>query len=312
MAETKSIVCTLFERDYHLGVAALVNSLCRHGYEGTVYVGYRGDLPPWIGPRAGGDSDSEFQATDRVTVRFIRLITDVHLCNYKPTFMLSLLDKECPDAGACYYFDPDIVILCRWSYFVDWVLGGVALCVEDATTPATHPIRHAWRRYFEPLGVTLDREQPYYFNSGFLGVTRAHRTFLETWEKLIRLSGPAAGGLKYLKSEDPTSPFFIPDQDTFNATTMACQEPLACIGPDGMSLFSEGFIMSHAIGKPKPWEKRALWDVIRRGARPTRADKAFLKYSTSPVPVYTPLRFWFKRFAMASADRLGRLRPRLS
>ena len=32
-----------------------------------------------------------------------------------------------------------------------------------------HPLRHAWRQYFEPHGVRFIREQSIVFNAGFVG-----------------------------------------------------------------------------------------------------------------------------------------------
>jgi hypothetical protein len=177
--------------------------------------------------------------------------------------------------------------------------------------PVTHPLRNAWRRYFAPLGVALDREQSSYLNSGFVGVIRQNRGFLEMWQRLIKLSSPAAGDLKYLNLNDATILFAIPDQDCLNAATMACHEPLSCMGRDGMD-FSKGFVMSrtfamsHAIGTPKPWTKNPLWAALRRGERPTRADETFLKYAGSPICLYSSTQLWLKRKVLRPARLLAK------
>lgn len=304
---SRSIICTLFEREYHYGLAALVNSICRSGYQGTVYVGYRGDLPPWVSHNGSNGKSTEFHATDSVSIKFISLSTDMHLGNYKPEFMLRLLDEECPEAEACFYFDPDIIVLCRWNYFDEWALGGVALCADFADEMgATHPVRNAWRRYFEPLGLPLKTNHSLYFNSGFVGISRRHRDFVDLWRQAIELSRPAAGDLKYLNLGDRTLPFCIPDQDCMNVAAMACESPISYMGRDAMG-FTDGItVMVHPVGKPKPWEKNQLWAALRFGHSPNHDDRTFLAHAGSPISAYKPWRFWLKRGEFKTARLLAR------
>src|ERR1039457_462980 len=85
----KHAICTLFEGDYHFGLAAFVNSLVRAGYAGTLWAGYRGALPPWLYQlKRLEDRDCEYMVDDQIRLVFLRVETDMHLTNYKPQFML--------------------------------------------------------------------------------------------------------------------------------------------------------------------------------------------------------------------------------
>ena len=181
----ETAICTLFEGDYHYGLAALVNSLCKHGYHGAVWAGYRGALPAWAHPLIRRDGYDEFRLSTGGSIHFVAVETDAHLTNYKPEFMLRIWDHEAPGAAKLFYFDPDIVIKCDWEFFEDWVTGGAALCEDiNSPMPGTHPIRNAWRRFFGKEGFELAREGDAYVNGGFVGVTGEHRELLETLERL--------------------------------------------------------------------------------------------------------------------------------
>ena len=303
-----SIICTLFERDYHYGLGALANSLYEHGFRGTLYAGYRGDLPSWATAARRESRYSELAVAPQLLLRFVPLPTAAHFTNCKPDFMLSLWDDYCPEAGAIFYFDPDILVQCRWSFFEEWIRFGVAVCADIIPMlPADHPLRHAWRQFFEPQGVRFIQPQSLAFNAGFVGVSRPHRNFLKTWQRLLQLMEPAIGGLRNMHLKDRTFPFHIPDQDAFNAATMACEEPVSSVGPEGMDFLPGGgsYIMTHAAGGVKPWNKKMLWSALR-AMPPRRADKAFLKSADSPIRLYSPLRLALKKLDLLAGSALGR------
>jgi len=294
-----SAICTLFEGDYHYGVGALANSLYAHGFRGTIYVGYRGPLPPWVkgegvevrGPSSVvkiGDSGeiTDFSPAPGLTLRFIPLATKIHLTNYKPDFMLEVWEKQCPQAEALFYFDPDIVIKCRWTFFEEWAQGGVALCEDvNSPMPSSHPIRNAWRNYYGKLGRTLPNSLDIYVNGGFMGVTRKQKQFLEAWQHIQREMAPAAGNLMGWGLHDRTFAFCMTDQDALNITLMDTSQRFSLSGKEGMDIGRFGYIMSHSLGGGKPWRRRYLTERLFKGSAPGIADKGFWANVYQPISV---------------------------
>src|SRR4030095_13452291 len=170
-------VCTLFEGDFHYGVGAIANSLHARGYRGKIYAGYRGKLPRWVNV-AHSEGLHEYSPAEGLTLRFVPISADVHLGNYKPHFMLNLWE-ECPEVDALYYFDPDILVKCRWSFFEEWIEAGIALCMDvNPCMPSNHPTRFRWKQFCQKHGLPVVRDLDTYFNSGFLGLSPQHFGFV--------------------------------------------------------------------------------------------------------------------------------------
>ena len=177
--QNKTIVCTVFEGHYHKGVAAFVNSLYASGYEGVIWVGYKGALPPWAVIETKENHYEVMKVRDNLHLHFILFPPQAFLPYCKPEFMLELLDKYQPEAERIFYFDCDIIVKCAFSYFEEWVNYGVALC-EDMGSPLspTHPLRHQWAHYFKKYNIILHQNDNQYVNGGFLGLKRAAKGFL--------------------------------------------------------------------------------------------------------------------------------------
>jgi hypothetical protein len=303
-----SIVCTLYEGRYDYGVGALVNSLVAAGYAGTLVIGYRGNPPFWLNQcRALGPD--RYQAMS-VTLLLEKLETTTHFTNYKPTFMLDLFARKGENGEQVekvFYFDPDIVLKCPWPYIEDWAGAHIALCADvNADCSPLHPLRLAWRRFYEPHGMRFKGLLGTYANAGFVGIPRACLAFLREWHRSLELMGSGvAGGLRTFTSKDRTFAFHMSDQDAMNATMDCTDCPLSIVGQDGMDFVPAGYIMSHAQGRPKPWDKGFIGHSLT-GRPPSLPDKSYWKHVSAPIRLYSGAYIRWTRLRLFLASGIGR------
>lgn len=313
-------VCTLFEKDYHYGVAGLVNSLIRNGFTGTVYAGFRGPLPEWAGaarPVATGKwpDARRLEISPGTALVFVPMQTAAHLSNLKPDFMLELFAQQELGIERVIYFDPDICLIAPWQFIADWLTCGVALC-EDVNSPMSrnYPRRIGWRRYFSQYGIALDYRSDANANSGCCGVSREDIQLLENWRRLIQLMGELTGGLATASVEGGApfrqagfaSCFDGSDQDALNAAVEMTGGVSYSILPKAAMAFAPGWhVLPHALGPRKPWRKQFLREAFR-ASPPIAADKAYWAYIDGPLRPMGVTRFWVRRLALHLATLLGR------
>lgn len=258
-----SNVCSLYEGHFHYGLAGLINSLVANSFSGRVFVGYRGELPFWFKGKLFKEIDGEeifYMPLDDVELFFIKLKTDYHLTNYKPIFMIDLFEKYSFECENLFYFDPDIVIKCRWSFFEDWIRDGVAVVQEiiNNTMSRNHPVRNKWKRFFEKNNFEIKRDLNFYINGGFVGLRRENIEFLYIWKSIMdagyRDDKVELHPTQFKHSLDRTFEFSKQDQDGLNMSAMCCESSISDYGPEGMDFIPGGKVMSHATGSPKPWK----------------------------------------------------------
>jgi hypothetical protein len=314
----KCVVCTLFEHHYHLGAAALVNSLCRAGFRGKIYAGFRGPLPPWTEGRVTSTSPGCWQmpVTPGVELIFLALETSSHFTNYKPDFLLQVEALAGAETEAGIYLDPDIILNGPWAYIEEWISCGVALC-DDVNAPLSenHPRRIGWRRFFQPLGYDLRFRSREFANGGFIGLRWEHRKILLVWQSMIARVAASLGGTDIVGigggrtlagSYGFADCFRQPDQDALNAALEACPEiPASFLGRQTMG-FEAGFaLLPHALGKGKPWRRRYLREALG-GRAPAKIDRAFWDHVSGPLHPCPPPLVTRRRWQLSIAAALGR------
>lgn len=294
----KSAVITLFEGHYHLGAAALINSLHASGFSGVVICGHRGPKPAWAA-NAGA-------IRDRIELKWVEVEANLHLTYYKPTFMRDCWRTHCSDADQLYYLDPDIVVKAPWSVIERWAQDGIAL-VEDvnANFPSRHPYQLAWKDFFARHHLQPVRSLDRYYNAGFVGLPRAQANLLDVWIRVVEIAGQELGNLGKLKNSGPHALFHSADQDALNMALLLGDFPLNATGPEGMDFLPGGHLLSHAAGGTKPWRGGFLRDALK-GRPPGPAQKNFYLYADGPLPVFPKGTLARHRASLKLAALIGR------
>lgn len=308
-----SAVCTLFEGHFHHGVAVLVNSLYKNGFRGDFYAGYKGALPAWSNNAlpnaalawAGGQT---LRVAENLRIHFLPVVTTYHLAHYKPAFMLQVLQGPAKYASGLAYFDPDIVNLCRWGFYEEWMAFGVAMVHEVVSNdmPATHPSRMEWKNVVRRVNRQPRREIHSYINSGFCGVARKHIEFLRLWAEIIEVAiREYKMDERTFMTYDKSAAFYCIDQDSFNIAAMCSDSPISEMGPEAMDFVGAGWTMSHATGSPKPWKNKFILSALR-GNPPTRPHKNFWNHIKEPINLHSDLYSWMKKGEIFFAILIGR------
>ncbi|SEJ40920.1 hypothetical protein [Demequina mangrovi] len=302
------VLCTLYEGDYHHGVAALANSLASSGFAGELVVGVRGRPPAWAGAGAAGDSGPvTLSATPALTLRFVPLDTTMHLTLFKPTFMLEVLNEHARDADVVAYIDPDIVVKCPWHNLAPWLISADVCAIEDVNgrLPNTAPLRTLWRQHFAAKALIEVRAIDSYVNGGFVSASRDASLFLTTWQRLCADAREIMGEDAGLHVGHGTSLFSTPDQDALNMALMVTDVTVGLADPASMDFAAGGEYLSHAIGARKPWRGRFIRNALG-GTPPSKAAKFYLHYADGPVRSHSRRELSRMKASQQTASLIGR------
>lgn len=282
----EEVICTLFEGDYHLGAAVLLNSIVRRGFRGLFWLGHRGSLPSWAAQLER--TEQGLYRVGEALLAFEAIGNPSHFTQFKPEFMRSLIDRGIATRHL-WYFDPDITVRCEWEFFERWIQFGVCLCqdITMGTMPSNHPIRCEWMEAAKEIGwLEPASTQERYYNGGFVALSVDRREFLDTWLAAMKLANSAGVDPHKLQDGTRANTFYSTDQDALNMAAMYSRSPLSAIGPEGMGFIRGGFTMYHTVGGKKPWRKKFLRAALG-GDPPWSGDKHFLECADGPIHPYS-------------------------
>jgi hypothetical protein len=304
----KCAIFTLYEKSYHLGVAALINSVVRAEFSGTIFVGYRDELPPWRDQLES--QGQELFKLNGCEIRFFKCNPERHLGYHKPFVARELLAAN-PEISALFYADPDVTFIAPWKFFEEWTSCGVALCADSnfPRVSQNHPWRCEWAELVAVSGLQVANSVEDYANSGFFGIRREDATFLDGWIDITETFERQGGNTRTFNLAERTRSV-TGDQDLMAAAAMAYSGRLSFLGQEAMGFTGHYFILSHAIESPKPWNRKFLLQALK-GSRPSVASGFFVRNADSPIRT-SPSRWDHvrRRVDHACAKLVGRITGR--
>ncbi len=296
-------ICTLYEGDYHFGLAALANSLYASGFIGDLWVGTRGGRPPWL----AGDPTDSLELSNGMHLKFISIDTPFHFSHFKPQFMAQVLAQDL-GADRVAYIDPDIVIKAGWGFFDDWTSRGIALVGDFyEAISEDHLYRHHWRDFAVARQQKRVRKLDRYYNGGFVSIRRCDQDFLSVWENLI--AGLPNLGLPIDKLLPATNlhPYQFTDQDLLNASLECGDWELATLQPSAMDLRGQvGQVMCHMTPGAKPW-RCGYFLGPRRFRERSHACRQYWNHVNGPIHPYTSGELALRKLDQKLAALFGKI-----
>lgn len=247
---------TIGDRDFFLGVVALLNSLRLTGNE----------LPLTV-------LDLGFLSWQRDLLEPFCEVVDPAERDVLPVLMKTFAPSR-SSADVIVLIDADVIVTGSLQPVIDAATRGLVYGFVDG--PASRRCFAEWTDLFA-LQAPL-RRQPY-VNAGFVAVSRRwHPGLLGRWEGCCH----ALRGRKVLSDTVESDPVWLPDQDALNALLMSevpservafGMVPGMVLGPDALRaaqvvdldalecrLGTEPVALLHSVGTPKPWQPDARWN----------------------------------------------------
>ena len=276
------IATSLVEKSYFYGLSALVNSMVKFGtYFDKIVVGYRGKLPAWLPALSPSKNGCSFKTSKGFEVEFVEIDGGYNMVHEKPNWLNHLVNDLEPGAEEYCFFDSDLIILNRMSFFGEWIKKGVALCEDiNGDMADNHPIRLEWKRLATAQGLEIRNTTSRYYNSGFIGWRNGDSEFVREWLKCFNILKEIAGNLKAARPQDRTFTVLTANQDSLNVTYMITNCSLSTIGKDAMGFDYGMKLMAHPIGKRKPWRRKYIREFLA-GYPPEAVDLHYWKAAIS-------------------------------
>lgn len=301
------VFTTLAENKYFYGVSALINSIVKNGvYADKIVVGYRGDLPQWLPRLIKSKNGKSLILKNGFIIDFVELQGDLHMVHEKPKWFNHLTNVLEPEASEYFFFDSDIVLINRMSFFGEWVRQGIAIC-EDVNydMSVNHPIRKQWINLVKANNFSIRTLPSRYYNSGFLGWTKETIQFIKDWNDCSEILMEIAGDLKQFRVNDRTNVVLSANQDSLNMAVMMTEVEVSTIGPEAMGFNNGLSLMLHPLG-PKPWDINFVMYFFR-GISPRYADVEFWKHvNSSELKPFSEFYVRKKVFIIKSCKLLSR------